>query len=404
METYKITHLWQLGDGVADGPVFAPLTVPGDVVRGQLVADRLENVRIETPSDLRIKAACGHFKSCGGCSLQHVQEDFVADWKAGAVRDALAGHGVETQVRTTLTSPAMSRRRATFAARRTKSGALAGFHMRGSDTVISVPKCVLLRPALVAALPLCEALAVEGASRKQGLDITITETSNGLDVAVSGGKPMAAPLRARLALISETYKLTRLVWNDEVAVLRAPSPIVFDGVEVLLPPGAFLQATTHGETALRACVAEIVGSASRVVDLFAGCGTFALPLARRAEVLAVEGAKDMVDALMQGWRHSSGLKDVRAEVRDLFRNPLLPEELRKQDAAVIDPPRAGAAAQIQELGRSDIGVIAHVSCNPQTFARDAKALIDAGFVLDWVQPVDQFRWSHHVELVGAFRR
>lgn len=404
MQSHKITALGHLGDGVTDTGLFAALTVPGDEVEGSIEADRLVDLRITSPSDLRVKPPCTHFKSCGGCGLQHVRDDFVAGWKADLVRSALAAHGLETEIRPTLTSPARSRRRATLSARRTKSGALVGFHARASDVVISVSGCTLLVPEILATTPLCEALAKEGASRKHALNVTVTLTNTGLDVAVTGGKPLDTPLQSRLAALCEAHSLTRIVWNDEVAALRAPSTVSFDGIDVPLPPGAFLQATSHGEASLRSCVAEIVGGAAHVTDLFAGCGTFALPLARKAEILAVEGEKGMIRALNDGWRHASGLKNVKTETRDLFRNPLLAEEFRKTAAIVIDPPRAGAAAQIAEIAKSDVPAIAHVSCNARTFARDARTLCDAGYTLTWAQPVDQFRWSPHVEIVAAFER
>lgn len=404
MERYRITHLGQHGDGIAKGPVFVPLTAPGDVVTGTLDGDTLHDMRIETPSDLRVKALCRHFKSCGGCKLQHVHADAVADWKAEVVRSVLDQRSIQTEVRPTLTSPAQSRRRATFAARRTKSGALTGFHARASDTVIAVPDCQLLTPTLMQVLPALETLAIEGASRKHGLDVTVTETLGGMDLAVTGGKELTPALQTRIATLAEEQSWARVVWDDEVAALRSQSTVRFDGINVPLPPGAFLQATQHGEDTLRALVQGIVKDAKQVIDLFAGCGTFALPLARTAEIRAYEADKAMTTALMQGWRHADGLRDVQAETRDLFQNPVLPEDLRKVDAAVIDPPRAGASAQTEALAASDVNVIAQVSCNPQTFARDAETLILAGFSLDWVQPVDQFRWSPHIELVGAFRR
>ena len=404
MEHYEITHLGQHGDGVAAGPVYAALTVPGDIVTGQREGDRLVDIRIARPSDLRVKPVCKHFKSCGGCNLQQVTEAEVADWKAGTIQTALTARGIDTEIRPTVTSPSGSRRRATFAARRTKSGTLAGFHARGSETVISTPDCQLVTPALASQLGGLETLAELGASRKHGLDILVTETMGGLDLAVEGGKPLDAQLTSDLARRAEDHGWTRLSWNGDVAVLRGPSIVRFDDISVPLPVGGFLQATVHGEAKLRDCVKRIVGHAPRISDLFAGCGTFALPLARQAEVSAYEGATSMTRALEEGWRTATGLKAVRAETRDLFRNPLLPEEMRKTDAIVIDPPRAGAAAQVAEIAKSSVELLAYVSCNPQTFARDAEILVGAGYKLEWVQPVDQFRWSPHVELVGAFRR
>ncbi|WP_299619102.1 class I SAM-dependent RNA methyltransferase [uncultured Tateyamaria sp.] len=403
MTTLTIERLGQQGDGVAKGPIFVPLTLPGEVVSGTLDGDTLTDMRIETPSDQRVSAPCPHFRSCGGCSLQHASDAFVADFKRGIVVTALAVQGVEAEVRPTLTSPDRSRRRASFAARRTKKGAMVGFHGRKSDTIVPVPSCVLVTPELAAAQPVAEALAITGASRKAALSVTVTSSLEGLDVAVTGGKPLDGPLRIALAAICETHRLARLTWDDEMIGMRHPPHQRMGKARVAPPPGAFLQATAHGQQVLTDLVTEIVGSAKAVADLFAGCGTFALPLAENAEVYAYENAPEMIDALDAGWRQAQGLKLVTSEVRDLFQRPLMPDELARFDAVVIDPPRAGAAAQIAELARAEVPKIAHVSCNPQTFARDAKTLSDAGYILDWVQPVDQFRWSAHVELVGAFR-
>lgn len=403
MTTVTIERLGQQGDGVARGPLFVPLALPGENVSGTQQGDTLTDIRVETPSPDRVSAPCPHFRSCGGCALQHASDDLVAAFKRETVVTALAVHGIETDVRPTLTSPDKSRRRATFAARRTKKGAMVGFHARKSDAIIPVPNCILVTPTLAAVPPLAEALAVAGASRKGALSVTVTDSIEGLDVSVTGGKPLDGPLRIALAGLCEAHKLARLTWEDELIGMRIPPAQIMGAARVVPPPGAFLQATAHGQATLTQLVQDIVGDAKSVVDLFAGCGTFALPLAQKAEVLAVEGAQDMVAALDAGWRQAQGLKRVTSVARDLFRRPLLPDELAPFGAAVLDPPRAGAAAQIEQLARAKTPVIAHVSCNPQTFARDASTLINAGYTLDWVQPVDQFRWSAHVELVGAFR-
>ncbi|MEM8537735.1 MAG: class I SAM-dependent RNA methyltransferase, partial [Pseudomonadota bacterium] len=207
-----------------------------------------------------------------------------------------------------------------------------------------------------------------------------------------------------LAQAAQAHRLARLAWNGEIIATRETPLQEFDGIAVVPPPGAFLQATREGEMALRAAVLEIVGDASSVVDLFAGCGTFSLPLARKAAVHAVEGSGDMLAALDHGWRAGTGLRKVTTETRDLFRNPVSADDLGRFDAAVIDPPRAGAASQVAELAAAKIATVAMVSCNPVSFARDAAALVAAGFQMRWVQVVDQFRWSTHVEIVAAFTR
>ena len=300
------------------------------------------------------------------------------------------------------TSDAGTRRRAVLAVRRTKKGALAGFHGRASGVITEIPDCRLLDPALLAGLPLAEALAIAGASRKGELNVTLTKSDGGLDVAVEGGKPLDGPLQIALAQLAEQHDIARIAWSSETVAMRRPAAQSFGRVDVVPPPGAFLQATPEGEAALRADVLEIVRDARRVADLFAGCGTFALPLAEKAEVHAVEGSADMIRAMDRGWRETQGLKRVTGEARDLFRRPLLADELARFDAVVIDPPRAGAEAQIAELASALVPLIAHVSCNPLTFARDARRLCDAGYRLNRLRVVDQFRWSVHTELVAAF--
>ncbi|MEO3414672.1 class I SAM-dependent RNA methyltransferase [Roseovarius sp. CAU 1744] len=402
MTRYTINRLGHQGDGIADGPIFVPMTLPGEVVKGDLDGNRLNNVKIETPSPDRVAAPCRHFRSCGGCQLQHASDGFVAGWKTEVVATALAAHGLEAQFLPVSTSPPCSRRRATFAARRTKKGALAGFHAKASDVVVEIPGCQLLHPDLMAALPVAQALAVAGASRKNGISVAATLSLGGLDLAVSDGKPLDGTLRIALAHLAERHDLARLAWDDEVIVTRRAPEQQFGPARGVPPPGSFLQATSEGQAALLSEVAGITEGAKRIVDLFAGCGTFALPLAARAEIHAVEGDAAMIGALDDGWRKTQGLKAVTHEVRDLFRRPLMQDELAPFDAAVIDPPRAGAQAQVAELCRSGIPRIAYVSCNPASFARDAAALVAGGYTLGPVRVVDQFRWSTHVELVAEF--
>ncbi|KUJ78071.1 RNA methyltransferase [Ruegeria marisrubri] len=401
-QAFTILRLGHQGDGIAEGPVYAPRTLPGEVVSGTLAGNQLTDIRVEQPSDHRVKAPCRHYKACGGCQLQHASDAFVADWKVGVVRNALAAQGLEAEMRPIHTSPAQSRRRAVIAVRRTKKGTLAGFHGRASDVITEIPDCLLLDPALIAGIPVAEALALLGGSRKGVLAVTLTLSETGLDVAVKGGKPLDGPLELALAQATEKHGLARLTWDDEVIAMRVPPVQRFGRAEVVPPPGAFLQATKDGEQALLQAVQEAVSGAKRVADLFAGSGTFSLPLAEDAEVHAVEGDAAMTRALEKGWRKAQGLKRVTVEARDLFRRPLMPDELTRFDAVVLDPPRAGAEAQVSELAQAKRPVIAYVSCNPVTFARDAKTLVEAGYRLNWVQVVDQFRWSSHVELTASF--
>lgn len=404
MTEYKIQRLGHQGDGIAQGPFFAPLTLPGEVITANAEGQTLCDVKIITPSADRVSPPCRHFKSCGGCQVQHANDAFVADWKLGIVRHALDAHGLETDLRPIQTSPPSSRRRATFAARRTKKGALVGFHGRASGVIVEIPDCQLLLPEVMKGIPVAERLAIVGTSRKAALAVTVTHSVHGLDVSVRNGKLLDGPLQQELAQLCDQLGLARLSWDGEVIAMRTPPTQPFGRAKVTPPPGAFLQATPHGEASLLAAVKEAVGGAGHVIDLFAGSGTFSLPLSETSAVHAVESDAAMLKALDQGWRMAEGLKPMTTLARDLYRRPLLPDELAKTGAVVLDPPRAGAEAQVAELAKAKVPRIAYVSCNPVTFARDASVLIAAGYTLDWVQVVDQFRWSSHIELAACLTR
>ena len=402
-----VDRLGHLGDGVATGPdgaIFLPHMLPGEVVEGDLLDGKFLNPRILTPSVNRVRPPCVHARTCGGCLMQHAADGFVADWKLGIVKGALAGQGISTLFRPIVTSPPRSRRRATLAARRTKGGVLLGFHARASDTLVAVPQCQLLHPDLIATFPALESLVRIGGSRSSEMTLTVTRSLAGPDVVVTGAKPADAALQMDLARLAEAQGFARLTWNGEMVALRAQPMQRFGRAMVAPPPGAFLQATAEGESALLHAISLAIGSARKLTELFAGVGTFALPLAERAEVHAVEGDAAMLAALDKAARGTEGLRRVTVEVRDLFRRPLEPDEFKGVEAVVIDPPRAGAEAQTHALAAAKIPVIAAVSCNPITFARDAKILVNAGYSLDWVQVVDQFRWSPHVELAARFSR
>ena len=400
--TFTIQRLGHQGDGIAEGPVFAPRTLPGEEIEGELVGNRIAVPKIVTPSAMRVAPPCRHYKSCGGCALQHASDAFVADWKQDVVRTALAAQGIEADLRKTLTSAPRSRRRADFTGRRTKKGALVGFHARGTDTITEIPDCHLLHPDLLAVIPALQALTIFGTSRKGEVRFTTSRSDAGIDVAVTGAKPLDGKMLMTLASMAGEFGLARLTWDGEPIVDISAPYQMFGDVRVVPPAGAFLQATKEGENALIFAVLETVLGAKVVLDLFAGCGTFALPIAASAEVHAVEDNDAMLKALDLGWRQATGLKRVTTETRDLFRRPLLPDEIKRFDAVVIDPPRAGAAQQISELARAKPAKIAAVSCNPVSFAQDAKTLTDSGYQLGEVTVIDQFRWSTHIEMVAAF--
>ncbi|MCA8881487.1 MAG: class I SAM-dependent RNA methyltransferase [Rhodobacteraceae bacterium] len=404
MQEVTIKRLGHQGDGIAPGPVFVPRTLPGEIVRGEIGAGRMAAPKIVAASPDRVASPCPHYGACGGCALLHARDAFVAAWKQEVVRTALAAQGLSVPFDPIATSPPGSRRRAVLSGRRTRTGAVVGFHGRASDALCEVPHCLILTDGIRTVLPVLRDLVIAGGSRKGEMGFAVIDTESGVDVAAHGGKPVAAGVDAELAQIVSGRPVARLSWDGEVVVQAAPPWVRFGTARVVPPPGAFLQATREGEAALLSSVGAVVGGASRIADLFAGCGTFALPLARHAEILAVENEASMLAALAAGWRVAQGLKAVATEVRDLFRVPITAGELSRFDAVVIDPPRAGAAAQSAELARSAVPRIAAVSCNPVTFARDAAVLVAGGYRLDRVRVVDQFRWSPHVELAAQFTR
>ncbi|WP_323009264.1 class I SAM-dependent RNA methyltransferase [Paracoccus sp. (in: a-proteobacteria)] len=405
MTLWTVERLGRKGDGVAvagDRRALAALTLPGEQIEGEATDGRIASPRIVLPSAQRVRPTCPHYRACGGCSLMHGSEDFVKGWKVGVVTEALRAQGLSASVAGVHVSPPHSRRRAVLSGRRTKKGALLGFHARASDVIVDIADCHVLRPAIQAALPLLCQLVVAGASRSAELSLTVTDTPAGLDVNVTGGKPADPALFQALAALADQGDLARLSWDGQ-SITRRPPALPMGRARVVPPPGSFLQATAEGEAALLAAVRNILRDAGRVLDLFAGCGTFSLPLADTADVHAVEGLAAPLQALDHAARNTQGLHRITTEIRDLARRPLLPDELA-YNAIVIDPPRAGAEAQAREIARSEVPTLAWVSCDPVTFARDARILAEGGYVIDRLFVVDQFRWSPHVETVAEFHR
>jgi 23S rRNA (uracil1939-C5)-methyltransferase len=407
MTVWTVRALGRRGDGILDGPdgpLYAPFTLPGERVRGAREGDRLRDIAVEKPAPQRVAPPCKHFGQCGGCALQHAEDGFLAAWKTALVRDALAAEGLETEIRPIHVSPPGARRRVALTARRAQGGVTLGFLERRTHRIADIASCAVAHPAIGAALPALRRLADLAATRRGLLRLSVTVTETGLDVDLAGGRATEGPLVAALAAAAQAADFARLtVEGAPVALLRAPKAR-FGRARVALPPGGFLQATMDGEARLIADVLEAVGDARRVADLFAGSGTFTLPLAAKAAVLAVESDPLAVAALAGAARGATGLRPVRALRRDLFHKPLQPTELARLDAVAFDPPRAGAAAQAAALAMSGAPRIAAVSCNPTSFARDARILTDGGYRLLWARPVDQFRWSPHVEVTAAFAR
>lgn len=406
MTLWQVERLGRRGDGVAvsaAGRALAPLTLPGEQIEGETTEGRIPTPRIITPSHDRVRPVCGHYRACGGCSLMHASDGFTTAWKQQVVQVALAARGLEAPIAGVHVSPPRSRRRAVLSGRRTKKGALLGFHARASDVIVDLADCHVLRPQITAALPLLRQIVVAGASRTAELGLTVIHGPAGLDVTVTGGKPMDSTLFQTLAALAEQGDLARLTWDGQ-PMLRRPPALPMGRAQVIPPPAAFLQATAEGEAALLACVDRFTQGARNIVDLFAGCGTFTLPLASRARVHAVEGLAAPLSALDAAWRSAAGLNRVTTQIRDLARNPLQPDELADFDAIVIDPPRAGAEAQCRQIAASRVDRVAFVACDPVNFSRDAQILAEGGLRLTQLFVVDQFRWSPHVEIVAEFRR
>jgi len=410
------------GDGqvrLPEGMLFLPQVLPGERVVARVGAGGAEGQRGEViellrPSPERVEPPCPHFGPCGGCTLQHLAPEAYRRWKRGLLVDALGKRGfadAEMLVGPLAALPAGTRRRATLAARRNGRRVLLGFHGRGSHRIEDMQSCLVLHPALFATLPALRAglapLLPEG--KEQAVALTLTE--GGVDLLLS--LPAEPDLQGReaLAALAETAQLARLSiavagGAPQPLLERRPARLALGGVPVTLPPGAFLQATPEGEAALVAAVlAAIPPESETVADLFSGIGTFTFPLAARGHrVHAVEGEAPAVAALEAAARAGGLHGKVTVERRDLERRPVLAEELEGGDAAVFDPPRAGAKAQAAELAASDLPVVVAVSCNPATFARDARTLVDGGYRLESALPIDQFPWTGHLELVARFSR
>lgn len=402
-----IARMGAQGDGIAegpDGPVFVPYALPGERVRGVLKGERLEIEAVLEASPERAEPPCSHFGRCGGCLLQHWQLEPYFAFKRALVVEALAREGIVAQVAPLVDAHGAGRRRVILHARQYGARTVVGFAERRSHAMVPIEACPVLAPSLADALPAARAVAQALAPLKKPLDIQVTESATGLDLDVRGSGPLPPAQFAEVAAIAERFRLARLTRHGELVLQRAAPVALMGRAPVELPPAAFLQATAEGEAVLSARVRDATCGAKRVADLFAGVGTFALRLAEAHRVAAYESHAGAMAALLKAGKATPGLKGIEGEARDLFRRPLMAKELAAFDAVVIDPPRQGAEAQARELAQSPVPRLVYVSCNVATFARDARLLLDGGFRLEGVTPVDQFRYSPHVELVGLFRR
>jgi 23S rRNA (uracil1939-C5)-methyltransferase len=411
VERLVIDHVGHRGDGTAFAggqTLFVPYTLGGETVDVEPVADhpdRRRLSRIERASPERIAPFCSYFGACGGCAIQHWQAEAYRAWKRRIVIDTLAHAGIECEVEQLVDAHGAGRRRITVHARRSGDGELrVGFAAANSHAIVAIDNCPILDPALHGALDAIRALAEVLKPASKPLDIQATATNNGLDIDVRGSGPLPSTMIATLSDAAEKHRLARLTRHGELVLMRKPPTLAIGTAQVTLPPGSFLQATAAGEEALAALVMEHCKRAKHIADLFCGVGPFALRLAAKSRISAFDSDASAIAALQKAATSTSGLKPIKAEARDLFRRPLMPQELRDYDTVVFDPPRQGAQAQVQQLAAGKIPVVVAVSCNVATFARDARTLIDGGYRIEGVTPVDQFRHTPHVELVARFVR
>ena len=405
VEIGTVVRLGHEGDGIVetpDGLVYVPGALPGEHV----ARDGRDFTLGPTVSlDRRGAFLCPHFTRCGGCALQHMSDDLYRRWKARLIPDALATHGLAADIRPMIEAPRNSRRRAVLTVRRDGREIVVGFHAPRSHELVAIEQCAVLTPAIVAGLGAVRAMSRFLLTPKGDARVTVIDTPHGLDLAFETPRPDLTPdaLRA-LTAAADSHRLARVSTGGEVLLRRAHPVLAMAGVDVVPPPGAFLQATVETEQALQGLVAAATAKAKRVADLFAGIGTLTFAIARRAQVEAIDSERPLLDALIAAARHAQGLKPVTTRVRDLVRDPLSPRELDAYDAVVFDPPRAGAKEQAVALAKSKVKTIVAVSCNPGTLARDLALLVEGGYRIAHVTPIDQFLFTPHIEAVAVLTR
>ena len=404
----QIERLGQRGEGIAfgpAGPIYIPYTLEGETILADIAGERGQLIEILNPSPNRIPSFCPHYGICGGCAVQGLAAAAYAAWKRDLVGGALRYAGVTAEVGVLVDAHGAGRRRATFHVRfGSKGEAQVGFMKARAHDIVALDSCPVLVPQMAGALPAARALAQALHADHKPLDILATAALTGLDINIRGHGPLTSVLADKLMQVAETYDLARLS-NHGVLVIERHAPILRMGkAEISPPPGAFLQATEAGEIALAGAITAHLASARRVLDLFAGVGTFSLRLAEAAQIHAIDSDAAALAALLKAARAQSDFRPVTVEARDLFRRPVIGTELAPYDAAVFDPPRAGAEAQARALASSSVPLVAAVSCNPTSFARDVALLVAGGYEIENITPFDQFRYSPHVEIVGILRR
>jgi 23S rRNA (uracil1939-C5)-methyltransferase len=405
VEELSIVALDAHGQGVAANGAIVPGALPGERALVRLAGKRAEVVEMLGAAAERAEPSCPWYGRCGGCAAQHMSDELYRQWKRGLVVEALKREGVAAKVGELVDAHGGGRRRATFHARFPHGQAdEVGFMRARSHEIIAIDDCPLFSAGMAGAIAAARALSGDLRGLMKPLDIVVTSTLDGLDVDLRGSGALERAETEKLARTAEALDLARVSNHGEVVIERRPLRVAFGEALVRLPPGAFLQATEAGETLLAEFAEQALADSKRVADLFCGAGAFAVRLARRREVFAADADAAAIVALAGAAGTTPGLRRLTAETRDLFRRPLKVDELASFDAALIDPPRAGALEQSRALAASALPLVVSISCNAATFARDARILIDGGFQIDAVTPLDQFRFSPHVEIAAVFRR
>ncbi len=404
-QEWAIVGLDSRGEGVTDAGRTVAFALPGERVYIRIAEKRAELVGVSSASPERATPFCRFFGTCGGCAAQHMSETLYRDWKRGLVVDALARNKIEAEVAPLIDAHGTGRRRATFHARFPHGEPdEVGFMRARSHAMVPIDACPLLAPVRAGSVGAARALAADLRGLQKPLDASVTATLEGLDVDLRGSGPLGPAETAKLVRTAEALDLARVSNQGAVVIERRPPRVAFGEALVALPPGGFLQATEAGEARLAAIAVEALAEARKVADLFSGAGAFALRLARAHEVSAVDLDAAALRALSRAAGETAGLRPVATKGRDLFRRPLSAAELAAFDGVLFDPPRAGAEAQTREIAASRVPVVVAVSCSATTFARDARTLIEGGYRVGTVAPIDQFRFSPHVEIVAVFRR
>ena len=407
-ETVKILELGHNGDGLAklrDGTNrFIPYTLAGEIVEISYTKNDFSLIKIQRASKDRIKPICKYFTTCGGCKTQQMTLDMYQLWKRGTIEKALINQGLNIHVDPLINAHGQGRRRVSFHAKRDKNQIFAGLMKYRSHEILNIENCPILVPALSSGIKIVRDLARIMPIHSKPIDVQLTMSETGIDCNINNFPAQLSELFTVITELANKHNTARISLNREVIVERNPPIISIDSAKVVLPPGSFLQATVEGEKIISKIVLEYAHDALHIADLYCGIGTFAIRMAKKTKVTAFDNDKLSILALKKAINHTQGLKPIVAIKRNLSTQPLVPQELKKFDTIVFDPPRSGAKNQVQQLVASKVKRIIAVSCNPSSFASDASVLARGGFTLKRVTPVDQFKFTPHIELVAQFER